>query len=121
MKSDTYTKVILTVIAVCLTVNTTMKLELVPSAYANNDLNELKPHNQFGLVPLNEDGLVEVSIKDVNTYDELYVNLRGVDTSEEVKINIKSIDTSDELDVNIDELGGSWLNPGGPLKVQIQN
>jgi hypothetical protein len=49
------------------------------------------------------------------------VNLRGVDTSEEVNINIKSIDTSDELDVNIDELGGSWLNPGGPLKVQIQN
>ena len=62
-----------------------------------------------------------MSIKDVNTYDELYVNLRGVDTSEEVNINIKSIDTSDELDVNIDELGGSWLNPGGPLKVQIQN
>ncbi|NQX78259.1 hypothetical protein [Gilvibacter sp.] len=121
MKADTYTKVILTVIAVCLTVNTAMKLDLMPKAYADNGLNDLKPNSQYGLVPLNENGLVEVSIKDINTYDELYVNLRGVDTSEEVNINVKSIDTSDELDVNIDELGGTWLNPGGPIKVQVQN
>lgn len=121
MKVDRYTKFILTVIAICLAVNTIKDLEIVPKAYANESYNNGLPGYNYGLVPLNEDGLVEVSIKDVNTYDELYVNLRGVDTSEEVNVNIKSIDTSDELDVNIDELGGNWVNPGGPLKVQIQN
>lgn len=124
MKTDTYTKFLLTVIALCLTINTAGKLDLIPKAYANagpDSTTEFMPNANFGLVPLNENGLIDVNIKDISTYDELNVNLRGVDTSEEVNINLKSIDTSDELDVNLDELGGSWINPGGPLKVQLQN
>lgn len=121
MKPDTYTKIVLTVIAICLVIHTVKEMELVPKAYANETPSAIIPGTTYGLVPLNEAGLVEVSIKDINTYDELYVNLRGVDTNEEVNINIQSIDTSDEIDVNIDEIGGNWINPGGPLKVQVQN
>ena len=121
MKTDSYTKIVLTVIAVCLSINTITRLDIFPKAYANETAVPTVNAPNYGLVPLNENGLVEVSIKDINTYDELYVNLRGVDTSEEVNVNIKSIDSSDEIDVNIDEVGGNWVNPGGPVKVQIQN
>lgn len=123
MKTDKYTKVVLTIIAVCLTINTVQQLELIPSAYANDSVNDLTEINapKFGLVPLNEDGIIDVNIKDISTYDELNVNLKGVDSYEKVPVVIKGIDTSDELDVNLDELGGSWISSGGPLKVQIQN
>ncbi|MEP2937236.1 MAG: hypothetical protein ABJM06_02500 [Gilvibacter sp.] len=123
MQTDKYTKVVLTIIAVCLTVNTVQKLDLIPSAYAN-EANDALPDIEaprYGLVPLNQDGLIDVNIKDISTYDELNVNLKGVDTYEKVPVTIKGVDTSDELDVNLDELGGSWISSGGPLKVQIQN
>ena len=118
MKSDLYTKTILTVIAFCLTVNLVHELELVPKAYAT----ETTPSNlstEYALVPISEANTMDVRIVDINTYDELNVNLKRVDTYDEVKVNIKSIDTSDELDVNIDEIGGGWISNGGPIKVKI--
>lgn len=40
MKTDSYTKIILTIIAVCLTVNVLKDLEIIPSAHAkNNEVN----------------------------------------------------------------------------------
>lgn len=122
MKTDRYTKIVLTVIAVCLAVNTFQSVSIIPEAHANSGgsfLNDI-PYG-YGLVPLNENGLIDVNIKDISTYDELNVNLKGVDTYEKVPVTLKGIDTSDELDINLDEIGGSWINPGGPIKVQIQN
>ncbi|NND62577.1 MAG: hypothetical protein HKN48_05240 [Flavobacteriaceae bacterium] len=113
MKTDLYTKTILTIIAVCLTFNVVKDLEIIPSLYAS----ETSPESKIDLgAPLET---IDVRIVDINTYDELNVNLKSVDTYDEVKVNVKSIDTSDELDVNIDEIGGGWVSNGGPIKVQI--
>lgn len=113
MKTDLYTKTILTIIAVCLTINVVQQLEIIPKAYATNPT-----HNNSLLTPPNE--TIDVRIVDISTYDELNVNLKSVDTYDEVKVSLKSIDTSDELDVNIDEIGGSWVSSGSPLPVTIK-
>jgi GH25 family lysozyme M1 (1,4-beta-N-acetylmuramidase) len=121
MKVDSYTKSVLTMIAVCLSLITIKQYELVPSLYANSA--EVKPMydaSEYRLVPVNDVNTIDVRIVDISTYDELNVNLKGVDTYDEVKVNIKSIDTSDELDVNIDEVGGSWLTSGSSVPVTIK-
>jgi len=114
MKTDLYTKTLLTIIAVCLSINVIQQLEIIPSAYAADKTTS----TGLDVPALSE--TIDVRIVDINTYDELNVNLKSVDTYDEVKVNIKSIDTSDELDVNIDEVGGSWVNSGSPIPVTIK-
>ena len=96
MKTDLYTKIILTVIAVCLSILTLQNIDLIPNTYAaepNKKENVLMTKN-YGLVPLNSDGTIDV--------------------------NITRISTTDELDVNIDEIGGGYLSHGGPIPVSIK-
>jgi len=114
MKTDLYTKTVLTIIAVCLTINIVQQLNIIPSVYASEKENPAT----LDFSPFTE--IIDVRIVDINTYDELNVNIKSVDTYDELKVNIKSIDTSDELDVNIDEVGGSWINSGGPIPVTIR-
>ncbi|MDX1462936.1 MAG: hypothetical protein R3359_07760 [Marinirhabdus sp.] len=119
MKTDAYTKVVLTVIAACLTINLFTTIDVMPKAYASDShtVEDLPKH--YKLVPLSENNTLDVRIVDINTYDELNVNLKSIDSYDEMKVNIKSIDTSDELDVNIDEVGGYFVSSGGPIKVAI--
>ncbi len=117
MKTDKYTKIILTVIAICLTMNVIKDFDIFPSAYAN-EKNGSEIPNGYKLIPANE--AIDVRLVDINTYDELNVNLKSVDTYDEVKVNIKKIETSDELDVNLDEIGGGWVSNGGPVPVKVQ-
>lgn len=90
MKTDFYTKLVLTVIALCLTILTLQNIEIVPKAYAGPNNNTLNPSKNYALVPLNANGSIDV--------------------------NITSINTSDELDVNIDEVGGSSVYRSIPVK-----
>ena len=93
MKLDLYTKSILTVIAICLTINVLKDFDIMPKAYANDPLkNELNllPNKNYGLIPVNSDGSINVNIK-----------------------------SSETLDVNIDEIGGGHVSHGGPIKVEI--
>jgi hypothetical protein len=117
MKTDNYTRFILTVIALCLTINVLTHFEMIPKAHASDQGSTHQ--TQYALVPVSEASTVDVRIVDINTYDELNVNLKGVDTYEEVRVNIKSIETDDELDVNLDEVGGGWVPHGGPLNVKL--
>jgi hypothetical protein len=87
MKTDLYTKSVLTVIAGCLAVIALKEVDIIPTAKAaatgfNN--------SRYGLVPLNSDGTIDVNIKsstsnvkvsieDINTYDKLPVNIEEVD------------------------------------------
>jgi hypothetical protein len=119
MKTDTYTKTILTVIAVCLSINVIQTLDIIPAAYATNSKPET-PAVAYNVVPVSSNQVMDVRIVDINTYDEMNINIKGIDTSEELKVNLKSIDTTDELDVNIDEVGGSWVSNGGPIKVKVE-
>jgi hypothetical protein len=102
IKVDIYTKSMLTVIAICLTIITINQLNLFPKAYAAESTN-ISSGAIYGLVPLNEDGSITVKL---SSYDEIDVNIVGVSTS-------------DELDVNIDEIGGGWVSHGGPISVEI--
>lgn len=118
MKTDKYTKTILTIIAICLTINVMKDFEIIPSAYANETGNIPKIPVGYKVVPMND--VMDVRLVDINTYDELNVNLKSVDTYDEVKVNIKKIETTDELDVNLDEIGGGWVSNGGPIPVKVQ-
>ena len=114
MKTDHYTKTLLTIIAICLTFNVVDRLDLIPAAYAANG------DDPAALLNETPTETIDVRIVDINTYDELNVNVKSIDTYDEMKVNIKNIDTSDELDVNIDEIGGGWVSNGGPIKVKIE-
>lgn len=115
MKTDFYTKTILTFIAICLTINVVKELNIIPQAHASKKITETA--DNYKLVPISENNTLDVRIVDINTYDELKVNVSNIDTNDEMKVNISRINTSDELDVNIDEIGGSFVSMGGPIPV----
>lgn len=111
MKTDLYTKSLLTVIALCLSFQVFQDLDLVPKAYANNANETVNSATYPVLAPM------DVRIVDINTYDALNVNLKEIDTYDQLKVNLVNIDCDDELDVNIDEVGGAWVSHGGPIKI----
>lgn len=121
MKTDLYTKTILTVIAVCLTINVVKDADFIPLAHASEANILPETTTEYKLVPINEFETLDVRIVDINTYDELNVNIKSIDSYDEMKVNINSIDTSDELDVNVDEVGGGFISHGGPIKVKVEN
>lgn len=103
MKTDRYTKTILTIIAICLVINVLDKIDLMPHAYANTTATPaLPPAPNYGLVPLNPDGSISVTLKNAETID----------------VNIRGINTFDELDVNIDEVGGYGTYGEIPVKIK---
>lgn len=76
MKTDFYTKTVLTVIAICLTILVLKEVDLIPKAYANETYNGLSPNINYGLVPLNSDGSIDVNIK--SNSDIINVNIEEV-------------------------------------------
>ncbi len=106
MKADKFTKIVLTVIAVNLTVLTFQKLDIIHKAYAKGPSKSLDliPNSNYGLVPVNSDGTISVKLI----------------ASNELDVNIVGVDTNDELDVNVDEIGGGYVSRGGPISVEFE-
>ena len=75
MKTDFYTKAVLTVIAACLTIIVLKQVDIIPKAYAGTPKTNLNNNMNYGLVPLNTDGSIDVNIK---SSSEIYVNITGV-------------------------------------------
>ena len=97
MKTDLYTKTILTLIAVCLVLIVLKDIDIFPKAYAN------QPNTpNYGLVPLNDDGSIDVNVKTFNPE------------------NTVKIELTDKIDINLDRIGG-WNIHGGTLKVKIDD
>jgi hypothetical protein len=92
MKIDWYTKAVLTVIATCLVILVFKDMSIVTPAQANTPSN-LVPNTNYGLVPLNEDGSMNVR---VNNFDE-YANDVNVRFNDELKVRI----TNSELKTQI--------------------
>ncbi|MBE0651796.1 MAG: hypothetical protein IH595_13265 [Bacteroidales bacterium] len=92
MKTDFYTKAVLTVIAICLVIIVFKQVDIVPRAYANapQTQTQLDPTVKYGLVPVNSDGTINVRIK-----------------------------SSCQMDVNITELDGSAVRSWLGLPVSI--
>ncbi|MEX2596770.1 MAG: hypothetical protein WEC59_07555 [Salibacteraceae bacterium] len=112
MKIDLFTKFTLGVIAACLSIQTLSQLSIISIAHADASIG----YNSLGFIPLNDDGSINVKLNDLSTMD---VNIKGINTYDELKVNLSKITTRDELDVNIDEVGGSYVSMGGPIKVEI--
>ncbi|GAA4277098.1 hypothetical protein [Aquimarina mytili] len=113
MKTDKYTKFIFTIIAICLVIIVIRDLEIIPKAHANTT-----SAINYGIIPVNSDGSITVRLS--NT-DEIDVNIKNIDTYDKLKVDLNAISTRDELDINIDEIGGSYISSGGPIKVKLQN
>ncbi len=113
MKTDRYTKFIFTIIAICLVIIVIRDLEIIPKAHANTI-----PVSNYGVIPVNTDGSITVRLSNA---DEIDVNIKNIDTYDKLKVDLNSISTRDELDINIDEVGGSYVSSGGPVKVKLQN
>jgi len=75
MKTDFYTKTVLTVIAICLTIIAFKQVDIIPNANANTPTNNLKKNVNYGLVPLNVNGSIDVNIISSSTMD---VNIEDV-------------------------------------------
>jgi len=128
MKIDKYTKLILTIIAVNLTILTAAKLDVFPVLQAGEPL-QIQNLN-YGLVPLNEDGSInvrlsnseeiDVNITDISTSDELNVKLTDIGTDDEIKVNIVNIATSSELKVSIEDVD-QWAFESCTVPVKVQN
>ncbi len=103
MKTDFYTKAVLTVIALCLTIIVLKQVDIIPNAYAATPKTKLNTNMNYGLVPLNADGSIDVNIKS---------------NSSTMDVNIVDISTSDELDVNIDEVGGYATYGKVPVEIK---
>jgi hypothetical protein len=115
MKPDLYTKIVLTAIAACLFLLVIDNVSFMPKAFAGHDYS----NGEYALVPVNEDGTVNVNIKSIAPNEVMDVNIKDIDTYDMMKVSIKDIETSDELNVNIDEIGGSSVSSGGPIKVKM--
>jgi len=126
MKTDRYTKLLLTVVAICLINLSFSGANLFPKAYAGNDAG-LK----YGLVPINEDGSItvklskhdeiDVNITNISTSDELSVDLAEISTSDKLSVNLTEISTSDEMDINIAEVGGHFVHISSGIPVKIKD
>ncbi len=114
MKTDKYTKVVLTIIAICLINLSLGGISPFQQAHANSTA----PDGTYGLVPLNEDGSITVRLS--NT-EEIEVDIKSISTWDELKVDIAEISTSDELDVNLDEIGGSNMTMGEAIPVKVKN
>ncbi len=105
MKTDRYTKVVLTVIAICLVVNILEKIDIIPKAYANGSDNDMSPINSnYAIVPVNEDGSINVTVKATAPMD----------------VNLVRISTNDDLDVNVnvEKIGGRSVYGEIPVTVK---
>ena len=90
MKSDFYTKTILTVIAICLTINVLKDLDLIPTAYAKtpvkSETNVLNAKN-YGLIPVNADGTIDVNIKSTEKMD---VNIASITSYDKLRVIVQN-------------------------------
>lgn len=75
MKTDLYTKTVLTIIAICLSIIVFNQGGIIPSAFAETP-KAFKSNMNYGLVPLNDDGSVNVRI---SSSEILEVKIEEVD------------------------------------------
>jgi len=90
MKTDNFIKIILTVIAVNLTILSFKTLDIIPKANAENKIPKDANVRNYGLVPINNDGSISVKLIQDGVVD---VRLRGIDEASDLRweaIKVKS-------------------------------
>lgn len=84
MKTDVYTKVVLTIIAVCLVYFVINNLQVFPTAKAND--NNLQNKNYVS-VPVKPDGSIDVNVKKMETMDVNIEEVGGMSTGGEIDVH----------------------------------
>jgi len=107
--------VILTIIAVNLTILTVIELNVFPSLQAGEPAQIQNMY--YGLVPLNNDGSINMRL---SNSEEIDVNITDISTNDEMKVNIANIATSSELKVSIEDVD-QWAFESCTVPVEIQN
>jgi len=115
MKTDLYTKTILTVIAGALVLLALQNMEILPKANAN------KAANGFATVPVNADGSINVKFNETMKVNISEVAGNYIYTS--LPINVKELDGNSitgswGLPVNIKALNGSSIYDAVPVKMK---
>ena len=92
MKQDSYTKTLLTIIAICLIVLTMKQVDIFPSAFAGTPIKNVSDKVNYGLVPLNSDGSITVKFAASSTMD---INIESCDpmafyNAEPIQVKIKN-------------------------------
>jgi hypothetical protein len=114
MKTDFYTKTVLTVIASALTIIAFQNSEILPKANASK-------LSGFATVPINPDGSINVKMIDNmkvdisaiggnSIYGSLPINLK--------EVNGNSINTSYGIPVNIEAVDGTSIFEAMPVKIK---
>lgn len=118
MKTDLYTKTILTVIAIALTALVFKNTNIVNEAKADKIT-----LSRYASIPLNEDGSINVKL-----VSDMDVNIKSVGGSSvygTIPINLKEVSGSSfygTLPVNIKEYGGSSVSSSGlPVNIESLN
>ena len=115
MKTDLYTKGVLSVIAVALVTLVIQNSQMVNEAKAGNP-----NFNSFASIPINEDGSINVKM-----LSDMDVNIHSIGGSSiygALPINLKEIGGSSfygSLPINIKEMNGSAVNSAGiPVNIE---
>ena len=116
MKTDFYTKTILTVIAVALVTLVIQNTNLVNEAKADKT-----NFNNFASVPINKDGSINVKL----ITDEMDVNIRSIGGSSvfgALPMNLKEIGGNSfygSLPINVKEFNGNVVSSSGfPINIE---
>ncbi|MBO9698664.1 MAG: hypothetical protein J7604_00575 [Sporocytophaga sp.] len=100
MKTDLYTKTILTIIAVCLVIIVVKQIDIIPNAHAANSDNAVYDPN-YRLIKTNADGTIDVNIKS---------------STSSIDVNLVKVKTYDPVDVNIKKVAGNTCYDAIPVK-----
>lgn len=116
MKTDTYTKTVLTVIAIAL-----VALVLKNSTIVNEAKADQTNYNRFVSVPVNADG--SINVKMINDMDVNIHSIGGSSVNGALPINLKEIGGNSfygSLPINIKEISGSTINSSYGMPVNIE-
>ncbi len=118
MKTDIYTKTILTIIAIAL-----LALVFKNTTIVNEAKAEKTEFSRYANIPLNEDGSINVRM-----VSDMDVNIKSVGGSSiygTIPINLKEVSGSSfygTLPINIKEYGGSSVSSNGlPVNIEALN
>lgn len=119
MKTDIYTKSVLTVIAIALIALVFQNTTVIPDAKADKT-----DFNKFATIPINPDGSINVKL----IADQMDVNIKsigGSSVSGSLPMNLKEIGGSSfygTIPVNVKEVSGSAVNSSGlPVNIESVN
>lgn len=96
MKSDLYTKIVLSVIALALVIIAFRGINPIPKVLAEPPIKTSASEIKYALLPVNPDGSVDINIKSIPFTETVEVKLTDF-PYEDLRIDLSEISTSDEL------------------------